>query len=172
MKINLSNVLMILTLVGIVGFGSYAFAGGGMGYGSRGWGHMGRGGYHMGWGEPGYGYGDLNQDEYKKLDEKRQAFFKETEDLRQKIYEKELALEQELAKENPDGKKAARIHKELAELETKFEQKQIEYDIATRKINPRIGRGYMGRGGMMGYGRGGMMMDHGPGGYGPGGYYR
>jgi len=146
MKKNSTKMLMLFTIVTIVGFGAYAFADWG-----GGWGHQGRGG-------PGYGYGsDLNEDEYKKLDEERQAFFKETENLRQDIYEKELALERELTKESPDAKKAAKLHKELAELETRFEQKQIDHHLAVRKINPRMGRGYMGRGGIMGYGRGGMM---------------
>jgi len=164
MRKNSGILLVILTVVTVLGFGAYAFADWGSGYGSRGWGHMGRGGHHMGWGGPGYGYGsDINEEEYKKLDEERRNFFEATENLRQDIYQKELALEQELAKENPDAKKAAQLHKELSELETRFEQKQIDHHLAVRKINPRMGRGYMGGGGMMGYGRGGMM------GYGPGG---
>ena len=168
MKKNSGILLVILTVVTVLGFGAYAFADWGSGYGSRGGGHMGRG--HMGWGGPGYGYGsDSNEDEYKKIDEERRAFFKATENLRQDIYEKELALEQELAKENPDAKKAGQLHKALADLETQFEQKQLEHQINIRKVNPRVGRGYMGRGGMMGYGRGGMMMGYGPGGYGQGG---
>ena len=154
--------LMLFTVVTIVGFGAYAFADWGGGYGPRGWGHQGRGWNHMGRGGPGYGYGsDLNEDEYKKLDEERQAFFKETENLRQDIYEQELALERELTKESPDAKKAAKLQKELSELETRFEQKQIDHHLAVKKINPRMGRGYMERGGMMGYGRGGMMMGSG-----------
>lgn len=163
MKKTSSKMLMVLAIVTIVGFGAYAFGDMGGGYGSRGWGHHGRGGYHMGWGGPGYG-SDLSEDEYKKLDEERQTFFKETESLRQDIYDKELALERELTKESPDAKKAARLHKELSELETRFEQKEIDHHLAVRKINPRMGRGYMGRGGMMGYGRGGRMMGYGPGG--------
>ena len=156
MKKNSGKLLMVLTVITIVGFSAYAFADWGMGSGRGGWGHHGRGWHHRGWGESGYGYGsDLSEDEYKKLDEERQAFFKETEDLRQKIYDKELALERELTKENPDGKKAAKLHKELAELETEFEQKQIDHHLSVRKINPRMGRGYMGRGGKMGYGPGG-----------------
>jgi len=163
MKTNSGKLLMVLTLVTVLSFGAYAFADWGSGYGPRGWGHMGRGG-HMGWGGPGYGYGsDVSEDEYKKIDEEQRAFFKATENLRQDIYEKELALEQELAKENPDVQKAKKLNKELAELETQFEQKQLEHQLNMRKINPRIGRGYMGRGGMMGYGRGGMMMGYGPG---------
>ena len=164
MRKNSGILLVILIVVTVLGFGAYAFADWGSGYGSRGWGHMGRGGHHMGWGGPGYGYGsDINEEEYKKLGEERRTFFEATENLRQDIYQKELALEQELAKENPDAKKATQLHKELSELETRFEQKQIEHQLAVRKINPRMGRGYMGGGGMMGYGRGGMM------GYGPGG---
>lgn len=171
MKNKSGKLLMVLTVVTVLGFGAYAFADWGSGYGSRGWGHMGRGG-HMGWVGPGYGYGsDLSEDQYKKIDEEQRAFFKATENLRQGIYEKELALEQELAKENPDAQKAKKLNKELAELETQLEQKQLDHQLNLRKIDPRAGRGYMGRGGMMGYGPGGMM-GYGPGGmmmgYGPG----
>ena len=162
---------MVVAIAAIIGIGAYAFADGG-GYGMGGWGHH-RGGYHMGWGGPGYGdKSDLSEEDFKKLDDQMRTFYKETESIRQKSYEKELALRSELAKENPDAKKATDLQKELSGLESEFNQKRIAHMLALRKDNPNFNRGFMGRGGMGGYGPGGMM-GYGPGGgmrgYGPGG---
>ena len=167
MRKNTRKSLMILTIISIIGFGAYAFADWG-GYGMGGWGHhregyhMGRGGYGMG--GDGYGYRDnLSEEDYKKLDDQMQTFYTETEKLRRKIYEKELALKDELVKESPDAEKATKIQKQLSELDSEFNQKRVEHMIALRKNNPNFnggywgegGRGYMGRGGMTGYGPGG-----------------
>ena len=82
------------------------------------------------------------------------TFYKETESIRLKIYEKELAVRSELAKENPDAKKASDLQKELSEFESDFNQKKIDHKLALRKANPNFNRGFMGRGGMMSYGPG------------------
>lgn len=154
MERNKSKMVMVVTIAAILGIGAYAFADWG-GYGMGGWGHH-RGGYHMDRGGPGYGYkSDLSEEDYKKLDDQMQTFYKETESIRQKIYEKELALRSELAKENPDAKKATDLQKELSELESEFNQKRIDHMLALRKTSPNFNRGFMGRGGMMGYGPGG-----------------
>lgn len=157
-----SKIIILVTTVAILGIGVYAFADWG-GYGMGGWGHH-RGGYHMGWAGPGYGNrSDLSEEDYKKLDDQMQTFYKDTESIRRKIYEKELALRSELAKENPDAKKASDLQKDLSRLETDFNQKRIEHLLALRKDNPDFNRGFMGRGERGYMGRGGMM------GYGPGG---
>lgn len=159
MKKNQSKILVLVTVVAFLGVGAYAFADWGR-YGMGNWGHH-RGGYHMGWGGSGY-QRDLSEDEYKKLDEQMQTFYKETESIRQKMYEKQLALRSELAKENPDAKKAAEIQKELSALESELDQKRIDHMLSLKKDYPDWGRGFMGRGGRGYMGRGGMM------GYGPG----
>lgn len=162
MRRNKSKMVMVVTIAAILGIGAYAFADWG-GYGMGGWGHH-HGGYHMGWGGPGYGdKSDLSEEDYEKLDDQMQTFYKETESIRQKIYEKELALRSELAKENPDAKKATDLQKELSGLESEFNQKRIDHMLALRKNNPNFNRGFMGRDGMMDYGPGGMM-GSGPGG--------
>lgn len=165
MKKNMRKPFMILTIISIVGFGAYAFADWG-GYGMGDWGHhrdgyhMGRGGYGMG--GDGYGYrNNLSEEDYKKLDDQMRVFHTETEKLRREIYVKELALQNELVKESPDAEKAAKLQKQLSELESEFNQKRVTYMIAQRKNNPDINRGFMGRGGRGYMGRGGMM------GYGP-----
>ncbi len=148
---NTNKVILILTVIAIAGFSAYAFADWGMGYG--------RG---MGYGGQGY-VGNLSADEIGALDQERAAFFKATEGLRQDIYVKELELRSELAKQNPDAQKAAKLQKDISDFETQLNQKRVEHVVKEKKINPDAGRGFMGRSnmryGMMGPGMmgGGMM---------------
>jgi Spy/CpxP family protein refolding chaperone len=137
--------LIILTIVAVIGFGTYAFAGWGMGYD-----HHGPGWHHGGYGYPGTGnmMGNLSDEEIQKMDAQREAFFKSTEDLRQKVYEKELALQSEFAREKPDTKKAASLQKDISELQAQIDQKRIDHIVEMKKINPNAGRRYTDRGGM------------------------
>ena len=125
-----------------------AFAGWG-----RGW-HHGSDWQQRGWrmGGSGYGY-NLSDEEIKALEKERQAFFNETESIRQDLYTKDLELRSELAKETPDAKKAARLQTELSKLESQLDQKRIDHMLKMRQLNPNAGRGrgFMGGGGM-GYG--------------------
>jgi zinc resistance-associated protein len=146
---NVTNkIIIVLTVFAVVGFGVYAFADGGMGYGQhhRGWGHYGSGSHHGGYGSPGCGYmmGNLSDEDIQKMEQRRKAFFKATEDLRQNIYEKRLALESEFAKKNPDAKKAISIQKEISDLRAEIDQKRINHIIEMKKINPNAGRGFRG----------------------------
>ena len=165
MKIkNLTKTLIVLTMVAIMGIGTTAFAGKGKGsaryaqsgqYGCDGSGY---GGYHRGYGNRGF-KGNLSEEEIAKLNEERSVFFKATQDLRQNIYQKRLELNSELAKKNPDSKKAKALQKELSGLQGKLDQKRIEQRIRMNKINPgfghmmgpgfgsdHMGRGFHGRG--------------------------
>ena len=151
MKIkNLSKTLIVLTLVAIMGVGATAFADKGKGkgkamyaqsgqYGGEGSGY---GRHHRGYGNPGF-MGNLSEEEITKLNEERSAFFKATQDLRQNIYQKRLELNSELAKKNPDPKKAGVLQKELSGLQGQLDQKRIEHRIRMNKINPGLGQ--MGR---------------------------
>jgi zinc resistance-associated protein len=165
MKGIMNKILVVLTVITVMGFGVYAFADGGMGYGRH---HGGRDYDSPGWqggdyGCPGYGYmtGDLSEEDIQKLDEQREAFFKSTQDLRQNIYQKQLALESEFAKKNPDAKIAANLQKEISDLRAQLDQKRIENMIEMKKINPGLGTGFMGPG-MMGRGYGGGYRGYGP----------
>lgn len=138
----------------LLGIAVNAFAGWG-----RGW-HHGPGWHNRGYemSGPGYGY-NLSDDEIEALEKERQAFFNNTEAIRQDLYAKDLELRSELAKENPDAQKAAQLQKEISKLEAQLDQKQIDHMIKMRKLSPNMGRGmgYMGRGGMgsgPGYGGG------------------
>jgi Spy/CpxP family protein refolding chaperone len=150
MKKNTTKLALItLTIVAVIGFGSYAFAHSERGFGHHGWGHHGPGWHHGGWGGTGYDYmkKDLNDDEIEKLEKERKSFHKATQDLRRDIYTKELELKSELSKENPDKQKASKLQKEISELEAKIDQKRIDHLIEMKKINPNAGRMFMGRGG-------------------------
>lgn len=169
---NFVKTLMAITIVAVLGFGATAFAGPGMGYGRGGYGPgMGYGpqmmgpGYGMGPGSMGYGpgmgrgfqgygnSGDLKDEDLKKLDEQRNAFFEATKNMRNDLYEKGFELRSELVKQSPDSQKAGKLQKELSELRSQLDQKRIDHKIEMKKINPNVGRGFAGRG-PGGYGAG------------------
>ncbi len=143
-----NKAIMVLSVIAILAFGAYAFADWGMGYGHHGRGYYGQGMHHRGWENPGYGHmmGDLSEEQIRKLDKERKAFYEATEDLRQDIYGKELELRTELSRTNPDAGKAASLQKEISKLEARLNQKQVDHMIAVKKINPDAGRGFVERG--------------------------
>ncbi len=155
------KILVGVVIVAMLGFGTHAFAGWGMGYGHEGMGYGHHGTGHGGGGPGlgrgmhggGYGYGGypgtLSEDEVKKIDERRRTFFEETKDLRQGMYQKGLELRSELAKKEPDTKKAYDLQKEISDLRAQLGQKRIDQHIKMRKLNPD---GFGGRG----FGRGPM----------------
>ena len=160
------KIFMVLAIVAVLGIAVTSFAGWGRGH----WGygdHMGPGyGMHRGWGDGSRGYqSNLSDEDIAKLDKERQVFFEATPDLREKLYQKELELRSELAKPEPDAKKAAGLQKEISNLESQFDQKRLDHRIRMRKDFPRVGYrgdGYGPRGKGMGRGM------YGSGGYGPG----
>ena len=165
------KIFMVLTIAAVLAIAATSFAGWGRGHGGYGY-HMGPGyGMHRGWGQGPQGYdeqgyqSDMSDEDMAKLDKERQAFFEATSDLREKLYQKELELRSELAKPEPDAKKAAGMQKEISDLESQLDQKRLDHRIKMRKDFPRSGaRGY-------GYGPRGRGMGrgmHGGGGYGPG----
>ena len=162
---------MVLIIVAVFAIAATSFAGWGRGFGGYGY-HMGPDyGMHRGWGQGPRGYGgqgyqsDLSDEDFTKLDKERQAFFEATSDLRENLYQKELELRSELAKPEPDAKKAAGLQKEISGLESELDQKRLDQRIKMRKDFPRFGYrgdGYGPRGRGMGRGM------YGGGGYGPG----
>jgi len=156
-----SKLLVVLTVFAVVGFGVYAFADGGSGYGQHrgGWDHHGPGWRQGGSGCPGYGgymMGDLSDEEIQKMDQQRKAFYNANKDSKQNIYQKRLELESEFAKKTPDAKKAAGIQKEISDLQARIDQNRVDHIIEMKKIDPDAGRGFRGNGPMRGgssYGR-------------------
>jgi zinc resistance-associated protein len=146
MTLNMKSI-MILTVLTVFGISTFAFADWGRRYGHM----MGPDGQ-----TGGRYYDNLSAEEIAKLDQQRAEFYNATEGLRQQLYENELALQSELAKENPDAVKASELQSEISKLQSDLDQKRLEYDIQARKLAPNYNRGYRGHGPMMGYGpRGG-----------------
>jgi len=147
---TLRNVIITIASVAVIGLGVNAFAHGGMGWGG-GSGHHGGGMHYQG--GYGAGYGDeLSKEEHKQFEQKREAFFKETQDIRASLFEKERDLQGELAKTEPDAAKASQLQKEISDLQSQFDQKRIDHMVEMKKLNPKVGRDFMSRGPMMGNG--------------------
>jgi hypothetical protein len=171
-KSSIAIIAVVLT-VGIAALG-FAFDGYGPGYGGRmmgyggGYGYMGPGmmGYGGGYGPgmmgrgPGYGnmrgdygpsgYGNFSQDDAARLQQSQDKFFDQTRDLRNSIRDKQLALNDELQKPDPDRTKVADLQKQLNQLESQFDQKALDHQLELRKEFPQ--NNYSGG---YGYGRGG-----------------
>lgn len=157
---NVKTILTTVVSVAVIGFAVNAFAHDGMGYGGMGygdgWGHRGPGWHHRNAYGPGYDANPMTQEELQLFREKREAFLKETEQLRTNLFDKERELQNELAKTEPDAKKASGLQKEISALRSDLDQKRISHRIEMKKINPNAGRGYMRGGPMSGFGpRGG-----------------
>ena len=164
------KIFIVLAIVAVLGIAVTSFAGWGRGH----WGygqHMGPGyGMHRGWDDSPRGYGsqgyqsDLSEEDIARLDKERRTFFEATSEFREELYQKELELRSELAKPEPDAKKAAGLQKDISNLEGQLDQKRLDQQIKMRKDFPRLG--YSGQGyGPRGMGRG----MYGGGGYGKGG---
>mgnify|MGYP001545988967 CR=1 FL=1 len=154
----LRNIILTIAVMALAGIGINAFAHGGMGRGGGMMGGYGGGGYHHGPGwHHGYGYDNdrgarWSDEDYRKFEEQREAFFKETQEIRSKLSDKERELQNELAQDNPDAAKASSLQKEISDLQSEFDQKRIEHMVEMRKQNPNMGKGFMGGGPGKGYG--------------------
>ncbi|MBU4287504.1 MAG: hypothetical protein KKI12_04955, partial [Proteobacteria bacterium] len=105
MKPNyLNNFVIVLTIVTILGFGTNAFAQQGAGYCRNVCLNQDAGQNRFC--RDNCGMNNLSEEQIKAINEQRKAFFDATEDLRQKIYEKETELTSVLAKKEPDAEKA------------------------------------------------------------------
>jgi Spy/CpxP family protein refolding chaperone len=156
---HVGMLLAVLAVLGLIGYSadSYAWRGGG-GYGAGpGSENCARGGF----GAQGFG-GNLTDEEIATVQKERSAFLESTRELRERHYQKELELKAELAKQNPDSKKAAELQKEVSGFENELDQKRLEHRLKMKKDYPQIyskglgggfGRG-MGPGGGKGPGRG------------------
>jgi len=88
----------------------------------------------------------LSEGQIKSLEKEQTAFMQSTETIRQDLYSKQLALQSELSKSDPDFGKATVLQKEISDLEAQLDQKRIDHMIKMRKINPEIGQGYAAMG--------------------------
>ena len=139
MKPNyLNKLIIVLTVVAILGFGTNAFAWRGAGYSSEGGANQGHGQKKIC--RDNFCMNNLSEEQIKAMNEQRKAFFDATEDLRQGVYEKEAELMSVLARKEPDAKKAKAIQKEISDFESQIHQKRLDHIIKMKKINPYCGR--------------------------------
>ena len=153
--VGISAILITLAIAAV------AFAHGGGGYGRGGYGrHMdGYGGHMMGYGGHmmGHGphmrgkgaWGDLPEETQKQVQAAREAFHKDTRQLRGKIEDSQIDLRDELRQETPDINKVAELQKALSGLQAEFDQKAVIHRLEMRKLTPED---YRGRGYGRGYG--------------------
>ncbi len=127
---NLSKILGIVTIVGVLGLGTYAVADGNGRYGR--------------------GKGNCVESRFDSLGEEvsgqvaaeRNAFYKATGDLRREIHQKRLELQSEMAKKNPDAARAGDIQKDISELDARFDRERLEHRLRMKAIHPELGSGY------------------------------
>lgn len=144
MNNKIRNIIIAIVSGTLIIISINAFSHSGMGWGRHGSGWHHQDGYYPG------NTGRMTQEEYEQFEQKREAFFRETQSIRDNLYEKGRDLENELAKTEPDAEKASRLQKEISELQSQFDQKRIEHMVEMRKLNPNAGRGYMYGNRMMG----------------------
>ena len=162
MNLRSKNITILLAAVFILGSATLVLAHRGQGYGYPERMYHGQARQLRG---PGYGmFGDLSENQIRKLDEERTAFWEATKVLRQQIFQKRLELASELAKQNPDAAAAAAVQQQISDLMAQLAQKHLEHFLRVQKIVPDAGRG-----GPMGFGIMGPDAMHrglmGPGGY-------
>ena len=113
-------------------------------------------------------YGNLNQEQWNQLEQLDRRFSEETASLRKDLWAKSSELNAQLNTKDPDLNKARTLQKEIGDLRAKLDEKQLDYKLEARKINPDSG----GSGGYYGHhmgaydhgmGYGSHMRDYGPG---------
>ncbi len=143
------KMVMAVAIVALLGFGAQAFA---QGQATGGFPAAGTWNDHMGY-PHGHGRWDkghrwdrghrwaenLSAADRQKLIQSQIAFFKDTAQLRQEMFQKRLALAAEMAKINPDPAVLSKIQGELSTLKGQFAQKRIMHILEMKKIVPDIG---------------------------------
>jgi len=81
-----------------------------------------------------------------RLEAERKAFFEQTADLRTEIFQKKLAMKDELQKSKPDGQKLKTLHGEISALESLLNKERYKFLKRIEKIYPEAGKGYFERG--------------------------
>ncbi len=183
-KQKIAILMSLLMVIGLTAFAAVAAAGQNstgpynqgmqnqnqrMGSGGQHWGGQhgsNRGGQHgSNWNQWSHGnqgnWNNMSAEDRQRMQQEYNAFLKDTEGLRQELYQKNLELRNELGRQNPDNRKVANLQNETARLRSQLYQKEQAHMEKMRKINPNMGRGRMG-GGMMGPG-GNQNMMMGPG---------
>ena len=78
----------------------------------------------------------LTTEQQEKLDELMKSFKDKTVDARNEIMKRQIDLNAEINRDNPDLKKAKAIQKDINELQAKISDAHLEFIIEAKKINP------------------------------------
>ncbi len=143
MKRNIKMV-MILVILSVFGLSSMALACWDYGYG-----YMAGPGFHGGTNDMGH----FPATQTEQLTQQRLAFFQATRKTRQKLYEKQLALQSELDKPSPDSARVTKLQKEVSQLQNNLEQKRLDFAAKLpRDLRDFFRLGHMNHEWTMGYG--------------------
>lgn len=158
---TLLTVLGIALLIGIFAYPAFSDGRG------RSWGH-----HMMGYSDREYGfghmhsrgYGNLNDEERAKLEDLDRTYYQQTEGIRNQIMNKSEELDALMDAQNPDPERVKALQREISDLRAELDQKELNYELETRKIDPdqRFGSGF-GRGYHRGYWDRDTGMGYGPG---------
>ena len=115
------------------GYGGYMMGPGMMG--------PGYGGSMMGYGYGPYAnggnrWGNLSREQADKFQASQEHFYNATRDLRQKLYDKQFALNSELNSGAPDQSRALELQKEVSKLRSELDQKILQHQFELHKILP------------------------------------
>ncbi|MEE4608688.1 MAG: periplasmic heavy metal sensor [Desulfobacteraceae bacterium] len=153
--------ILIAAIVALVGFSGIALAdayGPGSGYGKSAGAYGDCPRYHDGHrdGRGRWGAANLTDEQIAQVDKLRTDFHNATADLRADLRQKELSLQAELAKKEPDTAKAQVLQTEISTLRADLDAKRLTHRMEVRKIAPDAGFGQgMGYGAGPHHGRGG-----------------
>ncbi len=147
-RIRMRHVVVLLAAIAMVGIGTSAMA-------------------YRGWMNSEGGYGDcpgggcdgvaanLTEEQRTQLRESRQAFFEDTEALRDQLRDKADELHTVLAADSVDAAAAAELQTEISGIKAELDQKRLAHRIEMQQLFPereggpryKGGRGFGRRGG-------------------------
>ena len=150
-KIRMRHIITLLTIIGLVSFGSTAMA-------YRGWkGDCGdcSQGSGDGQGRRGGYAAELTEAQRTQMDELRQAFREDTQGLRDQLRDKADALRDELDADEVNVAAARTLQTEISGIKAQLDEKRLTHRIEMHKLFPELedgrrykgGRGYGPRGG-------------------------
>ena len=79
---------------------------------------------------------NLSEEQIQKIDQERQSFRSDSRDIRANIFQKTLEVKAELAKTQPDPKRAVELQKELSNMEAQLDRKYIDHVLRLKVIDP------------------------------------
>ena len=141
-KIRYRHIITLLTIIGLVSFGSTAMA-------YRGW--KGDCGDCDGEGQGRRGGGryaaDLTEEQRTQLDELRTAFREETRELREDLRDKADAMRDLLSAEAVDEDGAKALQAQISEVKAQLDEKRLAHRIQMQKLFPELEQGRRYKGG-------------------------